>query len=75
MLVGGQIQLDGCNGDVAAGERADIRAFFGQTGGRVAADPVIRAPARVGALHQRVAVDARALARQPQAAQLVIRQA
>ena len=59
--VGGEVELKRGDGDVAFGERADVGAGFGDAGGRVAADPVIGAVARVGAFVEAAVIDAQSL--------------
>src|SRR5574340_1037313 len=57
-LVMGQIQLQRRDGDIALGQRADVRALFSHAGRGFATDPVIRTPARVRALIEGIAVHA-----------------
>ena len=51
-LVGGQIQLQWCNGDTSRAQCAEVRARFIDTGRGLTTDPIIRLAAGIKALVQ-----------------------
>src|SRR3989304_1479484 len=61
-VVGGEVELEGCDGDAAGGQGAEVGAVFGDASGGFAADPVVGAAARVKALVEGVAIEAQSLA-------------